>query len=278
VGYDFVDTYEIPIVAGRNFSREFPSEVRGGGGNPSQAGALLLNETAVKRFGWDDPIGKEVIQVFGELRLHYTVIGVLKDFHYSSLRNPIMPMKLFLGRNPSRLVSIKIQPQDVRGTLERIEKAWNQFNPNYPFDFYFYDSVFAQRYREERNLQTLFRYFSALAIFIGCLGLFGLASFAAEQRTKEIGIRKILGASSWGMVILMSKAFIKWVLVANLIAWPVAYYAMSRWLTGYAYHTTLDLWIFLVSGVLALTMALLTVSTQAIRAASANPVNALKYE
>ena len=278
VDYDFVDTYEIPIVAGRNFSRDFPSEIRSGTTNPQQAGALLLNETAVKRFGWDDPIGKEVIQVFGETRIHYTVIGVLKDFHYSSLKNPIMPMKLFLGRNPSRLISIKVQPQDIQGTLEAIEAAWSQFNPNHPFDFYFYDSVFAQRYQEEQNLRTLFRYFSLLAIFIGCLGLFGLASFAAERRTKEMGIRKILGASGHGLIVLISKDFAKWVLIANIIAWPIAYYVMHRWLNSYAYHTTLELTVFILSGILALGMALITVSYQAFRAASTNPANALKYE
>jgi len=278
VDYDFLKTYELTLVAGRNFSRDFPSDFRVGSQNPENAGALLLNEMAVKRFGWDDPIGKKVIQTFGELRLYYTVIGVIKDFHFSSLRNPIGPLKIFLGRRPSNFISIKIQPEDIQGTLKKIESAWAQFNPNYPFDYFFYDSVFEQRYREEQNLQTLFLYFSFLAAFIACLGLFGLASFAAERRTKEIGIRKILGASSREVVFLLSKEFAKWVLVANLIAWPVAYYAMNRWLQGYAYRTSIDISVFLLSAILALLTALVTVSYQSIKAAFANPGDSLRYE
>lgn len=278
VDHDFLDTYEIPLVAGRNFSREFTSEFREGNNDPKNAGAVILNETAVERFGWDDPIGKKVIQVFGELRLYFTVIGVVEDFHYSSLRNPIEPLKIFLGRNPSYYISIKIQSQDIQGTIERIESAWNRFSTNYPFDYFFYDSIFARRYQAEQNLQRLFRYFSFLAIFIACLGLFGLASFAAERRIKEIGIRKVLGASSRGLVLLLNKEFAKWVLIANLVAWPVAYFAMRRWLEGYAYRTSISLTIFLLSGLLALVTALLTVCYQSIKAAVSNPVNSLRHE
>ena len=241
---------------------------------------MIINEEAVKRFGWDDPIGKKVIQTFGELRIYYTVIGVVKDFHFSSLRNPIHPLKIFLGTGSSPLISIKIQSQDIPGSLKFIEQAWNRFNPNFPFEYFFYDSVFEQRYMAEQNLRTLFGHFSFLAIFIACLGLFGLASFAAEQRTKEIGIRKILGASSQGIVFLLSREFTKWVIVANLIAWPVAFYAMSTWLNGFAYHINImDNWfLFIISGLVALAIAWLTVSYQAIKAAWSNPVNSLRYE
>ncbi len=280
VDYEFLETYEIPLITGRNFSRDFQTDIRGGSQDDQNAGALLLNETAVERFGWDDPVGKKVIQTFGERRIVFTVIGVLKDFHFSSLRNPIAPLKIFLGRprSTSRYISIKIQPQDIQSTLKKIESAWKEFNPNAPFEYSFYDTVFEQRYRQEQNLRTLFQYFSILAIFIACLGLFGLASFAAERRTKEIGIRKILGASSRGLVFLLSKEFSKWVLIANIFAWPVAYYAMSRWLSGYAYRTSIDPSVFILSGFVALALALITVSAQSIRAALANPVEALKYE
>jgi len=278
VDYDFLETYEIPLLAGRNFSPDFPSDVRSGSRGLENAGAILLNETAVERFGWDDPIGKKVIQTFGEQRITYTVIGVVKDFHFSSLRNPIVPLKIFLGSNPSYYVSIKIRPENIQETMKKIESAWKEFNPHYPFEYFFFDSVFQERYQQEQNLQTLFQYFSFLAIFIGCLGLFGLASFAVERRTKEIGIRKILGASSQSLVLLLSKEFAKWVLIANIIAWPLAYYAVHRWLQGYAYHTNIDLWVFVYSGLLALAIALLTVSIQSIRAAVSNPAESLRYE
>ncbi len=277
VDYDFLKTYEILLLAGRNFSRDFPSDIRGGSGDPENAGAVILNETAVERFGWDDPIGKKVIQTFGQQRIVYTVIGVVRDFHFSSLRNPIVPLKIFLGSRPS-YVSIKIRPEGIHETLKKIESAWKQFNPNYPFEYFFYDSVFKQRYQQEQNLRVLFQYFSSLAVFIGCLGLFGLASFAVEQRTKEIGIRKILGATSQGLVLLLNQEFAKWVLIANLVAWPLAYFAMNQWLKGYAYHTSIDLWIFIFSGVLTLAIALLTVSIQSVKAAVANPAKSLRYE
>ena len=279
VDYDYLETYEIPLLAGRNFSKDFPSDQREGGADQN-AGSVILNEEAVKRFGWDDPIGKKVIQTFGERRIVYTVIGMVKDFHFSSLRNPIQPLKIFLSTRRPMRISIKIHPQDIQGTLKSIEATWKQFNPNYPFDFYFYNSVFEQRYQSEQRLRALFSYFSFLAIFIACLGLFGLASFAAEQRTKEIGIRKILGASSQGIVFLLSKEFTKWVLVANLIAWPVTFYAMSKWLNGFAYRIDImDNWfIFFISGIMALVMAWLTVSYKAIKAAWSNPIHSLRYE
>ncbi|MFC2157182.1 ABC transporter permease [Acidobacteriota bacterium] len=280
VDYDYLETFEIPLLSGRNFSKDFPSDVRAGSGNAKNAGAVILNEESVRRFGWDEPIGKKVIQTFGELRIYYTVIGVVKDFHFSSLKNPIAPLKIFLGTTRSPVISIKIQPDDVQGTMKDIEAAWNRFNPNFPFEYYFYDSVFEQRYQSEQRLQRLFGYFSFLAIFIACLGLFGLASFAAEKRTKEIGIRKILGATNQGMVFLLSREFTKWVAVANLIAWPAAFFLMGNWLKGFAYRIEiLDSWpIFFLSGVIALVIAWLTVSFQAIKAALSNPANSLRYE
>ncbi|MDH4220233.1 MAG: ABC transporter permease [Candidatus Aminicenantes bacterium] len=282
VDYDFLDTFEIELLAGRNFSPEFPSDSRSSSRGLQDAGAVILNQEAVGRFGWKDAdaVGKKVIQTFGGQRIYYTVIGVIRDFHFSSLKNAIRPMNLFLGLSSNRLVSVKIQAQDVPGTLKFIEGTWNKLNPEYPIDYYFLDRVFERRYRSEERLRQLFGYFSVLAIFIACLGLFGLASFASEQRTKEIGIRKVLGAPVSGIVVLLSKEFTRWVLVANIIAWPLAYLAMHSWLRGFAYRININSQIgfFLAAAAGALIIAWLTVSFQAVKAALANPVDSLRYE
>ncbi len=283
VDHDFLDTYKIELIAGRDFSPEFPTDQRntpGGGGDFPNSGAVILNEEAVRRFGWEDAVGKKVIQTFGESRFYYTVIGVIKDFHFSSLKNAIQPMNLFLSLDSNRYISVNIQDQDIPGTLSFIEETWNKINPNYPLDYFFLDSVFEKRYSSEERLLRLSGYFSTLAIFIACLGLFGLASFAAEQRTKEIGIRKALGANVSGIVVLLSREFTRWVLVANVIAWPLAYLAMYSWLQGFAYRINLNSQIgfFLIAAVGALFIAWVTVSFQAVKAATSDPVDSLRYE
>ena len=279
VDYDFIKTYEMELIAGRDFSPQFPSDRRSGN-DPKNAGAVILNETAVKRIGWIDPIGKEIIQTFGTARIHYRVIGVVKDFHYSSLYNPIRPMKLFLDPLNSRSISVKVQPQDMEKTLKYIEASWNRFKPNYPLSHFFLDSHFAQRYQREQKMQSLFGYFSLLAIFISCLGLLGLASFAAQQRTKEIGIRKVLGASVPKLVLLLSKEFTTWVVISNVAAWPIAYYFMNKWLQSFAYRININhnIFVFFLASLMALVIAWLTVSFQAVKAASCNPVDSLRYE
>ncbi|MCK4824379.1 ABC transporter permease, partial [bacterium] len=225
-------------------------------------------------------IGKKVIQTYGDQRINYTVIGVVKDFHFQSLRESIRPLKLFLSTRHNRYVSVKIQSQDLTGTLQFIEETWTRIFPNTPFDYVFFDSVFERRYKSEASQKRLFTYFSSLAVFIGCLGLLGLAAYAAERRTKEIGVRKVLGATSPQIVMLLSKEFSRWVLAANLIAWPVAYLAMRSWLNGFAYRIDINhqLIFFVLAGATALGIALLTVGFQAIKAALADPVKALKYE
>jgi len=241
-------------------------------------GSVLLNEKAVEKFGWEDPIGKHVIQVYGDNIWHLNVIGVFKDFHFSSLRNEIQPLSLFLlPPNPSR-ISIKIQPTDVENTIAFIEETWKQHNPGIPFEYFFLDTTFENNYRAEKNLQKLFSYFSILSIFISCLGLFGLASFAAEQRTKEIGVRKVLGASVPHLCSLLSREFTKWVLISNIIAMPMAWFYMSSWLSNFPYRASLNPWTFIFAGILAFIIALLTVSTHAIKAAVKNPIEALRYE
>ncbi|MFC2160031.1 ABC transporter permease [Acidobacteriota bacterium] len=283
IDYNFLDTYEIELLQGRNFSKEFPTDSRFAsqeGRTLENAGSVLLNEEAAKRFGWEDPLGKTVIQTYGETRLYFKVIGIIKNFHFSSLRNPIVPMNFFLREGGFRYISIKIHTDDIGRTLGFIEDTWKNYAPQNPFDSFFLDTVFERRYQSEEKLRKLFVYFSMLAVFIGCLGLFGLASFAAEQRTKEIGIRKILGASDSLIIVLLSKEFTRLLLYASFIALPLAYLAMRFWLKGYAYRININSQIFLFLGAAfaALAIAWMTVSFQAVKAARSNPADSLRYE
>jgi putative ABC transport system permease protein len=283
VDYDFIDTYEIELIAGRNFSPEFPTDqrnIRRTSGDSPNAGAVIINQEAVRRFGWEDAIGKKVIQTYGADRNYYTVVGVIKDFHFSSLKNTIKPMNLFLSLGSNRYISVNMQTQNIPKTVSFIQEIWSKIYPNLPMNYYFLDSVFERQYRSEERLRHLFGYFSALAIFIACLGLFGLASFAAEQRTKEIGIRKVLGSSISGIVGLLSKDFTLLVIIANIIAWPAAYLVSRAWLQSFAYRVNINSQFpyFIAATILALLIAWMTVSFQAIRAARANPVDSLRYE
>jgi putative ABC transport system permease protein len=277
VDYDFLETYGIELVKGRNFSREYSSDISNNN-KKKDRGAVILNEEAVRRFGWDHPIGKKVIQVFGDNRYYFNVVGVIKDFHFSSLHNKIEPLSLFLRLNNPGKISIKIEPRNIQGTIAYVKDTWNTFNPGYPFEYYFLDETFKQIYQSEERLQSLFNYFSLLSIFISCLGLFGLASFAAERRTKEIGVRKVLGASISNIIFLLSNEFTRWILPANLVAWPIAYITMSLWLQNFAYRTGIGIRAFILSSMAAMIIALLTVSYQSIKASTANPVEALRYE
>jgi len=269
---DYIDTLGMQIVAGRDFSQEFPSDKK----------ALILNETLVKRIGWENPIGKTVSMTdFDEKRelmlVPYTVIGVVRDFHFESLHQEIRGHIFMLGDRFS-MIAIKVRPDNIPGTLASIEQVWQKMESGRPFDYTFLDDTFDRLYRTEQRLGRIFIYFTLVAIFIAGLGLFGLASFTVDQRTKEIGIRKILGASVPNVVLLLSKEFTKWVILANVIAWPLAYYTMNKWLQSFAYRIDVHIWIFLVSGITALLISLLTVSSKAIKAAVANPVKALRYE
>ena len=273
-----VDAHYIPamgmeIATGRNFSEDF-------GTDPDES--VIINETAAKKFGWDDPVGKKFIFRTGEgsdrKTINMSVIGVVKDFHMRSLRERIEPLIIFYDYSSLRSFSIRIASDNIVHTMSLLEKKWNEFEPNKPFNYLFLDDAFDSQYRGEEKFRNITLYFSLLAIFIGCLGLFGLASFTAEQRTKEIGIRKVLGATNLNIVYLISKEYTWLVLLANIIAWPVAYYAMNRWLQNFAYRINIGLWTFLLAGALAFVIALLTVSFQAIKAALANPVDSLRYE
>jgi putative ABC transport system permease protein len=277
VDYDFLDTYEIKIIQGRNFSREYISDIADYD-RKNINGAIILNEEAVRRFGWENPINKKVIQTFGTQRYFFNVVGVIKDFHFSSLHYKIDPLSLFLRPADPRQFSIKIGSVDIQNTIAYIRETWNVYNPKFPFEYYFLDETYERTYHSEEKVQTLFRIFSLISIFISFLGLFGLSVFAAEQRTKEIGVRKVLGASISNILLLLSKEFTQWILVANIIAWPVAWIFIHKWLGNFAYRIDIDFWIFILSGFLALFIAILTVSWQAIRAATINPVEAIRYE
>lgn len=269
--YDFLDTLKLELAQGRFFSRDFPTDSQ----------AVVLNEKAVKLLGWDDPIGKR-INNWSKNRGDFVVIGVIKDYHYESLHQEIRPQALFLSTGyytrVENFISVRLDTESISETISRIESAWKSFAPQTPFQYSFLDKDYENLYANERQTRQLFSIFAFLAIFIACLGLFGLASFIADQKTKEIGIRKVLGASVIKIVRNLNKSFLKWVLMANLIAWPVAWYAMNRWLENFAYRIGLSWWMFVLAAVLAVVIALITVSFQTVKAALKNPVDSLRYE
>ena len=271
VDYDFLDLFEIELAEGRSFSREIPSDGRD---------AVILNEAAVKALGFSDPLDKEIIfPLHGGTEQRVRIIGVMKNFNMLSLHQKIEPLHLSLDASESqRYLSVKINSDDPEETLAYISDTMALISSVFPFEYQFFDDVFLEVYRNDQRMAEMFNIFALLAIFIACLGLFGLASFATEQRVKEIGIRKVLGASVSSISARLSLEFTRSVLASNLIAWPVAYLIMAKWLQNFAYKTSLGIGIFILSALFALGLALLTVLYQSIKAASANPVRALKYE
>jgi len=271
VDHDFVEMFGLHVIAGRSFSADLASD----------STAFVLNESAVKELGWENPetaIGKQLEWLFPGVGFQGQVIGVVKDFHYESLHRAIPPIAMHITYFGVNFISARIQPTAVGATLEFLEQTWRRYEQDYPFEYYFFDVNFARQYEAEQRLGQTFGYFSALAIFITCLGLFGLATYSAERRTKEIGIRKVLGATVANLTVLLSKDFVKLVLLANLLAWPVGWFAMNKWLQNFAFRVDIDWGVFALAGGLTLLIALITVSMQTIRAALANPVEALKYE
>jgi len=272
IDHDFLPTLGIEIVDGRNFSTEFATDKKE---------AVIINETAVKKFGWDNPVGKTIKAPGSGFPMQWDtkiVIGVVKDFHFSSLHKTIMP--LYISNVPSYLdtISIKISPENTTNTLSFLREKWKEIDPYRPFEYSFLDETYDSQYRPDEQLSKIFASFTAFAIFIACLGLFGLASFMSEQRTKEIGIRKVLGASVPGIVVMLSKNFLKLVIIANIISWPISYFVMKNWLQNFAYRTNMGVWLFIMTGALSLCIALLTVSYQSVKASLSNPVDAIKYE
>jgi putative ABC transport system permease protein len=271
-GYDFVDTYGFKIIHGRPFSKEFSTDIEG---------AIIINQAAAREIGYapEEAVGKKLLR-FVEIDKfeEQTIIGVLDDFHFKSLHKIIEPCLLVLDPDNINVISIRMMPGDVRGTIGFIHQKWGEIFPGEQFEYTFLDNRIDQLYKSEGQMRNLFLIFSILSIFVACLGLFGLAAFTAEERTKEIGVRKVMGASVANIMLLMCKEFAKWVIVANVIAWPIAYFIMSKWLQNFAYQTGIGLWPFVLSAVLAFLIALFTVGYQSLKAALTDPVECLRYE
>ena len=270
--YDFIPTYGIHVVAGRNFSREYSMDTTN----------FILNEAAIKAIGWKSPqdgVGKDF--QYGGRKGH--VIGVIGDFHFESLHQKIVPIVLEnfpVSPTDSRFnsLSVKVGGNNIPGALATVEKTWKKYLPETPYQYTFLDERFDKLYESEQRQGTIFTVFACIAIFIACLGLFGLSAFAITQRIKEIGVRKVLGANVSSIVTLLSKDFLKLVFIAAIIAFPVAWYAMTHWLQDFAYRISIHWWVFLLAAILASIVALVTVSFQAIKAAVANPVESLRAE
>jgi len=265
IDYDYFKTFGMEIAEGRSYSKEFSTDT---------TEAIIVNEAAVKAMRMKSPLGKRL----SINEQNFQIIGVVKNYNFRSLRQGIDPLILLFEPQASRVLFAKLKSENISQTIGYIEKIREKFAPGYPSNYHFLDEALDDLYRSEERVGMIFRYFSVLAIFISCLGLFGLASFMAEQRTKEIGIRKVLGATVSNIVLLLTKEFTKWILVANIIVWPLAYYAANKWLQGFAFRTTIGLWIFILAAAMVLFIALLTVSYQSFKAATANPIDTLKYE
>ena len=265
IGYDFFKTMEIEMAEGRVFSEEFASDT---------INSIIVNQEAVKQMGMENPIGK-TLDLFGEQSY---IVGVMKDFNFNNVKNKIAPLMLHIAPDEARTCFIRIGANDVEKTLEYIETTWKSFEPDFEFNYRFMDETLEGLYRAEQRSNTLINYFTIFAIFISCLGIFGLASFMAEQKTKEIGIRKVMGASVPTIVRMFSTEFTKLVIIGNILAWPLAYYAMSKWLENFAYHTSLKWWMFALGAVLSIAVVILTISYQSYKAATKNPAESLRYE
>jgi putative ABC transport system permease protein len=276
--YDYVKTLGLRITAGRDFSRDMATD---------EKEAFIINETAVKQFGYGTP-EKAVGQPMGWNEwvpadtLHPVkrgkVIGVVQDFHYKSLHEKVTASVIQIYPQVTYKVAVKLRTADIKSTIAYINNVWSKFVPAYPLDYTFMDESYGAMYKSEEKLGSLLWIFTLMAIFVGCMGLFGLAAFSAEQRTKEIGIRKVLGASMLNIMGLLSKRFVILILVASFIAFPVAWWAMNKWLEDFPYRITISWWIFAIAAVAALAIALVTVSFQSIKAAIANPVKSLRTE
>jgi putative ABC transport system permease protein len=274
VDCDFLETLGLKIAEGRGFSEGFGTD---------EENAFMLNQAAVRELNWQSPLQKQVIWPSDLRRLDAIVkkgqvVGVVEDFHVASLHETIGPVLFQIRPSNFRYISARISPVGISGTLSFFREKWKEISPAFPFEYTFLDEDFDKLYRADEKTGRIVGIFSLLAVIVACLGLFGLASFAAEQRTKEIGIRKVVGASVSGIILLLSKEFAKWILAANVLAWPIAYFSMSLWLRNFAYKISPGVEVFLLSGLLALFVALATVSFQSVKAALADPVDSLRYE
>ena len=259
--YDFTKTLDIQMAEGRYFSRAFPSDSSDG---------CIVNQAAIEAMNMNAPIGKHMMS--GK------IIGVINDFHYKSLHQEIGPLLIYFSPEDMKHLLIRIKPGSVSSAIEELETIWQSIVPEFPFEYHFLDDTLEALYNTEKQVEQIMNIFTILGLAIASLGLFGLASYTAEQRRKEIGIRKVIGAETHEIIIMLCSEFTRWVLVANIIAWPVAYWGVRQWLQNYAYRVNITIAPFLLAGLSALLIAVLTVSWQATRAATANPIKALKYE
>jgi putative ABC transport system permease protein len=270
VDYNYIKTFGMQMLAGRDLSEKIPN-------------GFILNESAVKMLDLENPLGAKLSFKTHDRRLKHNrfedeIVGIVGDFHHGSMHGEISPLIIY--NNPQILTTmcLRVNVANIPEVIGSLENLWNKYAADYAFEYHFVDETLDNYYRSEKRLGQLFAIFTALAIIVSSLGLFGLALFSAERRTTEIGIRKILGSSSAEIVLILSKEFVLLVILSNIIAWPIAYYAMNRWLENFAYRTTLSWQIFVLSGLAAVMIALATISFQALKAALANPVEAIKYE
>jgi putative ABC transport system permease protein len=271
---DFVNVYKMDILAGRNFSEEFPSD---------PTGAVLINETACEALGFESPqsaIGKTILFPINgkEDGKPITVIGVIRNYHQNSLKYEVEPMIFALDIRPNGFFNVRYSSSHTAGLIKSIEEKWNQFFPDNPFIYQFMDEVFELQYYSEKNFMKLFGAFSILAVIIASLGLFGLSTFMTIRRTKEIGIRKAMGASIYNIILMLSKEYLKLIFIAFVVAIPLSNYFVTEWLREFAYRIQLTWWLFLIPGFFVFIVALLSVGRQSVRASTTNPVKALRYE
>ena len=264
VDYDYLKTMGMHIIEGRYFSKEMASD----------SAAIVINQTMAEKLGLKNPIGQRIENGWQK----FTVIGVMEDFNFESMKQEVTPLCLVLAKYNSTIVSVKISGTDTKQAISYVASVWKGFSPNQPFRYTFLDESFANMYADVQRTGSIFTSFAVLAIIIACLGLFALSAFMAEQRNKEIGIRKVLGASVSGITAMLSKDFVKLVIISIIIASPIAYWAMTKWLQDFAYRISISWWMVAVAGLSAIMIALITISFQSIKAALMNPVKTLRTE
>jgi putative ABC transport system permease protein len=268
IDHDYIRTMGMEMVKGRSFSKDFRGD----------SASMIINETTAGLLGYDDPVGKNIYANNGNGSMKpYTIIGVVRNFHFESLRQNIGPLCFTLGYNPG-FASFKVSAGNIKELLAQVENKWKTMAPSVPFSYRFLDDSFDEMYRSEQRTGKLGLSLAIIAILIACLGLFGLATYMAEQRTKEIGVRKVLGATVSNIVSILSKDFLKLVIIALIIAAPLALYFMNKWLQDFAYRISIGWWVFLIAGSLALFVAFITIAFQAVKAGISNPVKSLRTE
>jgi putative ABC transport system permease protein len=269
VDHDFFATLGIPVTSGRSFSLDRESD---------EEFAYILNKEAASFFDWDSPIEQEVTWYDDEITRDGKVIGVVENFHFQSLHKAIEPLIIHLQPDVFNYFLIKISPVNITESITYLKNTYQELDPNNDFTYFFLDDEFANLYQSEERIETIFSYFTLLSIFISCLGLFGLSAYDAERRTKEIGIRKVNGATMANIVILLSRDISRWVFIAFVIACPFGFFLMRGWLKNFAYQISISWWSFILTGIIVILIGLIAVSYQAVRAARRNPIETLRYE